>query len=82
MTPFKNKYNEFFEGFTKKFKGTSSKYKVYSDIMPNVLVSYFDKIFDVCEKVHEFELVKVKDILAVARFGEESLRRTLKDQQV
>jgi HPt (histidine-containing phosphotransfer) domain-containing protein len=77
----KEKYADFAQGYMKKFKAGAAKYKVFNESMPNILLSYFSKIYEVCESVHEHEIQKIKEILEVARYGEEKLRNIIATQE-
>jgi hypothetical protein len=81
INPFKEGYQNFADAFSKGLKGSKKKYVSYSEMLPRVIIDYFEKIIDTCEAVKEKELEVYRDKLSQAREGEESLRNALKENQ-
>ena len=53
VVPFKQQFDIFYQNFSKGMKGSKKKYVPFSDLMPGILIGYYDKIIDLCEELKE-----------------------------
>ena len=79
ISPFKESYLQFYESFKAGLQGSSKKYSIFSEIMPRVIIDYYDKILGVCEQLKDEEVDDIKKKLIQAKKVEEDLNKILKE---